>query len=128
MTIPEDFKTRLKIAKSKIKKQIEDFYKKKGTKRPQYQGNIPEGNNQLGLFLLGITGDKSKAEILKASPATYNILPALTLSTFTIFHGAFISKYLLTLRTKCIISSIASLIFINSIFLFTFFSYDRNLE
>ena len=41
-----------------IKKQIEDFYKKKGTKRPQYQGDIPEGNNGLGLFLLGPTGDK----------------------------------------------------------------------
>ena len=49
------FKNKLE---KKIKKQIEDFYKKKGTKRPQYQGNIPEGNNGLGLFLLGTTGDK----------------------------------------------------------------------
>ena len=49
------FKNKLE---KKIKKQIEDFYKKKGTKRPQYQGNIPEGNNELGLFLLGTTGDK----------------------------------------------------------------------
>ena len=31
MTIPEDFKTRLKIAKSKIKKQIESDINKKGT-------------------------------------------------------------------------------------------------
>ena len=37
----------------KIEKEIEDFYKKKGTKRPKYQGEIPEGNNGLGLFLLG---------------------------------------------------------------------------
>ena len=31
MTIPEDFKTRLKIAKSKIKKQIEDDTGKRGS-------------------------------------------------------------------------------------------------
>ena len=31
MTIPEDFKTRLKIAKSKIKKQIHDDNEKRGS-------------------------------------------------------------------------------------------------
>ena len=31
MTIPEDFKTRLKIAKSKIKKQLDDVEGKKGS-------------------------------------------------------------------------------------------------
>ena len=31
MTIPEDFKTRLKIAKSKIKKEVQDLDEKKGT-------------------------------------------------------------------------------------------------
>ena len=31
MTIPEDFKTRLKIAKSKIKKQVQSDSEKKGT-------------------------------------------------------------------------------------------------
>jgi methylmalonyl-CoA mutase len=41
-----------------VNKKIDDFYKKAGTKRPQYQGKLPEGNNGLGLFLLGITGDK----------------------------------------------------------------------
>ena len=41
-----------------VKNKIQDYYKKKGTIRPKYQGNIPEGNNSLGLFLLGITGDK----------------------------------------------------------------------
>jgi methylmalonyl-CoA mutase len=41
-----------------VTKKIEDYYKKQGTKRAEYQGNIPEGNNGLGLFLLGITGDK----------------------------------------------------------------------
>ena len=49
------FKNKLE---KKIEKEIEDFYKKKGTKRPKYQGEIPEGNNGLGLFLLGTTGDK----------------------------------------------------------------------
>ena len=41
-----------------VKNKIQDYYKKQGTKRPEYQGDIPEGNNGLGLFLLGITGDK----------------------------------------------------------------------
>ena len=31
MTIPEDFKTRLKIAKSKIKKQLDNDHEKKGS-------------------------------------------------------------------------------------------------
>ena len=31
MTVPEDFKTRLKIAKSKIKKQVEDDIEKRGS-------------------------------------------------------------------------------------------------
>ena len=26
--------------------------------RPEYQGKLPEGNNGLGLFLLGVTGDQ----------------------------------------------------------------------
>ncbi len=41
-----------------IDKKIEDIYKKKGTKRPKYNAsNLPEGNNGLGLMLLGVTGD-----------------------------------------------------------------------
>ena len=31
MTIPEDYKTRLKIAKSKIKKEVQDLDEKKGS-------------------------------------------------------------------------------------------------
>ena len=31
MTIPDDFKTRLKIAKSKIKKEVQDLDEKKGS-------------------------------------------------------------------------------------------------
>ncbi len=40
-----------------VEKKINDIYKTKGTKRPQYQGNLPEGNDGLGLMLLGVTGD-----------------------------------------------------------------------
>jgi len=41
-----------------VRAKIEAFYEKRGTKRPAYQGKQPEGNDGLGLFLLGITGDK----------------------------------------------------------------------
>ncbi len=41
-----------------ITKKIEDSYKKKGVKRPQYQGELPKGNDGLGLMLLGTTGDR----------------------------------------------------------------------
>ncbi len=47
-----------KELEKEVKKKITDIYKKKGVKRPQYQGELPEGNNGLGLFLLGVTGDK----------------------------------------------------------------------
>jgi|TARA_B110000208_G_scaffold21710_1_gene27436 methylmalonyl-CoA mutase len=33
------------------------FYDSKGLERPSYQGPLPEGNNGLGLLLLGLTGD-----------------------------------------------------------------------
>ncbi|GAB5465907.1 MAG: methylmalonyl-CoA mutase family protein [Candidatus Kapaibacteriales bacterium] len=39
-------------------KKIEQYFKERGTKRPTYNGNLPEGNDGLGLMLLGITGDK----------------------------------------------------------------------
>ena len=57
-----------------IEKKIEAIYKKTGTERPKYQGELPEGNNGLGLMLLGVTGDqvldteiysKIKSETLK---------------------------------------------------------------
>jgi methylmalonyl-CoA mutase len=41
-----------------INKKIEGFYKKRGTRRPAYQGKLPKGNDGLGLMLLGITGDQ----------------------------------------------------------------------
>ena len=41
-----------------IEEKIVTFYKKKGLDRPTYNGELPEGNNGLGLLLLGITGDQ----------------------------------------------------------------------
>ncbi|MDY7394429.1 methylmalonyl-CoA mutase family protein [Aureibaculum sp. 2210JD6-5] len=41
-----------------VEKKIESIYKKKGVKRPAYQGELPQGNNGLGLMLLGVTGDE----------------------------------------------------------------------
>ncbi|OYU80679.1 MAG: methylmalonyl-CoA mutase [Flavobacterium sp. BFFFF1] len=41
-----------------VEEKISEIYKKKGTQRPQYQGELPEGNNGLGLMLLGVTGDE----------------------------------------------------------------------
>jgi len=38
-------------------KQIEHIFKNSDTERPKYQGGLPEGNNGLGLMLLGVTGD-----------------------------------------------------------------------
>ncbi len=34
------------------------LYRQRGSKRPSYQGHLPEGNDGLGLMLLGITGDQ----------------------------------------------------------------------
>jgi methylmalonyl-CoA mutase len=41
-----------------VKAKIEAIYKRKGVTRPAYQGPLPEGNNGLGLMLLGVTGDQ----------------------------------------------------------------------
>ena len=38
--------------------KIETIYSSKKTKRPSYQGELPEGNDGLGLFLLGVSGDQ----------------------------------------------------------------------
>ncbi len=40
-----------------INKKIDDIYKAKGTPRPKYNETLPEGNDGLGLMLLGVTGD-----------------------------------------------------------------------
>ncbi len=41
-----------------VNAKIDEIYKKKGTKRPEYQGKLPQGNDELGLMLLGVTGDQ----------------------------------------------------------------------
>jgi len=49
------------IIENKLEKKVEFIFKEtydsKGLKRPKYKGELPEGNNGLGLLLLGITGD-----------------------------------------------------------------------
>ncbi len=41
-----------------VEEKIKQIYKAKGTKRPSYLSTeLPEGNNGLGLMLLGVTGD-----------------------------------------------------------------------
>ncbi len=41
-----------------VNKKIDQIYKEKGVERPLYQGQVPEGNDGVGLFLLGVTGDQ----------------------------------------------------------------------
>ena len=43
---------------SEVEAKINAIYEKKGTVRPKYQGDLPEGNDGLGLMLLGVTGDQ----------------------------------------------------------------------
>ncbi|SDX36929.1 methylmalonyl-CoA mutase [Lutibacter oricola] len=43
---------------TEIEAKITSIYKEKGVERPSYQGDLPEGNNGLGLLLLGVTGDE----------------------------------------------------------------------
>jgi methylmalonyl-CoA mutase len=56
-----------------VEKKIEAKYKKLGVPRPVYRGELPEGNDGLGLMLLGVTGD----EVLPAN--VYNEIKAKTL-------------------------------------------------
>jgi methylmalonyl-CoA mutase len=57
-----------------VEEKIKAIYSKKGTERPKYQGDLPEGNNGLGLLLLGVTGD----EVLPLD--VYNEIKSKTLS------------------------------------------------
>ncbi|MBC5773226.1 methylmalonyl-CoA mutase family protein [Pontibacter sp. KCTC 32443] len=41
-----------------INQKIDAIYKEKGVERPRYQGELPKGNDGLGLMLLGVTGDQ----------------------------------------------------------------------
>ncbi len=58
-----------------IENKIAQLYKEKGLERPRYNGDLPEGNDGLGLMLLGVSGD----EVLDAE--TYARIKAETLSS-----------------------------------------------
>ena len=57
-----------------VKAKIEAIYKAKGQEVPSYQGPLPEGNDGLGLMLLGVTGD----QVLPSE--TYEAIKKYTLS------------------------------------------------
>jgi methylmalonyl-CoA mutase len=59
---------------AEVEAKIEAIYKERGTERPRYQGELPEGNDGLGLMLLGVTGD----QVLPAE--VYNEIKAVTLT------------------------------------------------
>ena len=40
-----------------VSKQIDEIYAKKDLPRPTYQGTLPDGNDGLGLLLLGVSGE-----------------------------------------------------------------------
>jgi methylmalonyl-CoA mutase len=58
-----------------VEKKIESIYKSLGTARPKYNYPVPEGNNGLGLMLLGVSGD----QVLPAD--VYSKIKAKTLSS-----------------------------------------------
>ncbi|MBP2833474.1 methylmalonyl-CoA mutase family protein [Aquimarina sp. U1-2] len=60
---------------AEVEAKIKKIYKDKGVERPQYQGDLPEGNDGLGLLLLGVTGD----QVLPAD--VYSKIKAETLRT-----------------------------------------------
>jgi len=41
-----------------VDKKLKEIYEDRGISRPVYDGDLPEGNNGLGLLLLGTTGDQ----------------------------------------------------------------------
>ena len=43
---------------SAVEKVLHAKYEEKGQERPRYHGSLPEGNDGLGLLLLGVTGDE----------------------------------------------------------------------
>ena len=43
---------------AEVNEQIDTIYKEYHQPRPRYQGPLPEGNDGLGLLLLGVTGDQ----------------------------------------------------------------------
>lgn len=43
---------------AEVNKKIDKIFKEKGSKRPEYRGDLPVNHNGLGLMLLGVTGDQ----------------------------------------------------------------------
>ena len=58
-----------------VEARLKEKYDDKGIERPKYRGELPKGNNGLGLMLLGITGD----EVL--TPEAYAPLKAKALQS-----------------------------------------------
>jgi isobutyryl-CoA mutase len=59
---------------AEVQSKIDAYFKEKGSEQPTYDGDLPIGNDGLGLMLLGLTGDK----VLPA--AVYAEIKAHTLS------------------------------------------------
>ena len=57
-----------------VEAKIAKIYKDKGVERPRYHGDLPEGNDGLGLMLLGVTGDQVLPE------AVYNDIKTKTIA------------------------------------------------
>src|SRR5436190_10506551 len=57
-----------------VEAKIKAIYDKSGVERPKYQGELPAGNDGLGLMLLGVTGD----QVLPAD--VYNEIKVKTLA------------------------------------------------
>ena len=57
-----------------VDSKINEIYKAKGVPRPRYNGELPAGNDGLGLMLLGVTGD----QVLPAD--VYNEIKVRTLT------------------------------------------------
>ena len=73
-----DQQCELYIKENGLEKEVEEkiskIYKEKGVERPRYNGALPQGNDGLGLMLLGVTGD----QVLPAD--VYNEIKVRTLS------------------------------------------------
>ena len=59
---------------AEVEQEITEIFARRGVPRPTYQGTLPEGNDGLGLMLLGVSGD----EVLP--PEVYGKIAAATLS------------------------------------------------
>lgn len=60
----------------KVEAKLKELYDDAGIDRPQYRGELPEGNDGLGLMLLGLTGDQVLPEDVyaKIKAETINVV------------------------------------------------------